>query len=361
MPSVSPFGVILLTFLGCALAMFWLNPVAERIGLVDIPNKRKVHSGHVPLIGGIGMFGALLLACVVFATYTQLLSLYLISCGFIVFIGVLDDKYDLRVSLRVVAQVLIASILVFGAELHLTSFGNLLGMGEVSLGALGPFITIVAVLAAINCFNMVDGIDGLAGAMSLIAFIGIAMLGLQEGNWSVVVLTFVGATIAYLMFNLGWPSKRLPKIFMGDAGSMLIGLTVVWLLVLNTQGSEPLFRPVTSLWLIALPLMDMTAIMFRRMKKGQSPFEPDREHLHHIFLRVGFTPVQSLLIISVVGVALAAVGVLGERYQVPDWVMFVGFIALFVGYCASLRHIWVLSKMFRRWRGVENNSTSNSQ
>ncbi|WP_404401827.1 UDP-N-acetylglucosamine--undecaprenyl-phosphate N-acetylglucosaminephosphotransferase [Idiomarina seosinensis] len=349
MPAI---GVILLTFLGCMLAMVWLGPVAERIGLVDVPTKRKVHAGHVPLIGGIAMFGALLLSCVIFAEYTQLLALYLISCGFIVFIGVLDDRYDLRVSLRVVAQVLIASILVFGADMQLASFGNLVGLGDVNLGPLAPFITIVAVLAAINCFNMVDGIDGLAGTMALVTFLGISYLGLQSGNWSVVVLTFVGATIAYLMFNLRWPFKRVPKVFMGDAGSMLIGLTVVWLLVMNTQGSDPLFRPVTGLWLIALPLMDMTAIMFRRMKKGQSPFEPDREHIHHIFLRVGFTPVQSLGIISLVAVVFAVVGILGEQYQVPEWFMFGLFLTLFFAYCLSLQHIWLLSKWLRRWRGI---------
>lgn len=354
-------GVILLTFVGCAAAMAWLSPVAEKIGLVDIPNKRKVHSGHVPLIGGIAMFGALLLSCFLFAQYNQLLSLYLISCGFIVFIGVLDDKYDLKVSLRVVAQVLIASILVFGAELHLQQFGDLMGLGVIELGVAGPFITVVAVLAAINCFNMVDGIDGLAGSMALITFLGIATLGVQGGNWSVVVLTFVGATIAYLMFNLRWPARRLPKVFMGDAGSMLIGLTVVWLLVINTQGPDSTFRPVTSLWLIALPLMDMTAIMFRRMRKGHSPFEPDREHIHHIFLRVGFTPIQSLLIISFVGVLFATFGVMGELFNWPAWVMFGTFLLLFAGYCASLRHIWVLSKWFRRWRGIEPDVTEKTK
>lgn len=350
MPTIS---VMVLTFLGCALAMTWLAPVAEKFGLVDIPNRRKVHSGHVPLIGGLAMFCAMLLSCMLFASYTQTLSLYLISTGFIVFVGVLDDKYDLRVSLRVIAQVLIATILVFGAELSLSSVGNLVGLGVIELGILGPLVTVAAVLAAINCFNMVDGIDGLAGTMALITFIGILMLGVQSGTWHVVALTFVAATVAYLMFNLGWPSKALPKVFMGDAGSMLIGLTVVWLLVLNTQGSEPSFRPVTSLWLIALPLMDMTAIMFRRMKKGQSPFQPDREHVHHIFLRVGFTPIQSLIIISTASLLFAAFGVLGELLVWPEWFMFCAFIVLFIGYCASLRHIWVLSKLFRRWRGIE--------
>jgi len=350
MPTIS---VMVLTFLGCALAMTWLTPVAEKFGLVDIPNKRKVHSGHVPLIGGLAMFGAMLLSCVLFATYTQTLSLYLISCGFIVFVGVLDDKYDLRVSLRVVAQALIASILVFGAELHIGNLGNLVGLGSVQLGVLGPIVTVVAVLAAINCFNMVDGIDGLAGSMALVTFIGICLLGVASGNWHVVVVTFVAATVAYLMFNLGWPSKSLPKVFMGDAGSMLIGLTVVWLLVINTQGSEPAFRPVTSLWLIALPLMDMTAIMFRRMKKGQSPFQPDREHVHHIFLRVGFTPIQSLFIITIASAVFAIFGIVGEMLSIPEWLMFSSFIGLFICYCASLRHIWVLSKLFRRWRGIE--------
>ncbi|MAK71437.1 MAG: undecaprenyl-phosphate alpha-N-acetylglucosaminyl 1-phosphate transferase, partial [Idiomarinaceae bacterium] len=197
------------------------------------------------------------------------------------------------------------------------------------------------------------GIDGLAGSMALVAFAGIAMLGIQDGSWNVVVATFVGAIAAYLMFNLRWPVRRLQKVFMGDAGSMLIGLTVVWLLVINTQGTEVTFRPVTSLWLIALPLMDMTAIMFRRLKKGQSPFKPDREHIHHIFLRVGFTPIQALVIISSAAVALAAFGIVGEVYNWPEWFMFSSFLVLFVGYLFSLQHIWRLSKFFRKLRGIE--------
>lgn len=345
--------MLVATFVASAAAMALLNPIAEKIGLVDVPNTRKIHAGHVPLTGGVAMFAALLLACVSFATYTQPLSLYLISAGFIVFIGVLDDRYDLKVSYRVVAQVLIASILVFGAEMQLQNFGALFGLGDVELGAAGGIVTIVAVLAAINCFNMVDGIDGLAGSMALVAFAGIAMLGIQDGSWNVVVATFVGAIAAYLMFNLRWPVRRLQKVFMGDAGSMLIGLTVVWLLVINTQGTEVTFRPVTSLWLIALPLMDMTAIMFRRLKKGQSPFKPDREHIHHIFLRVGFTPIQALVIISSAAVALAAFGIVGEVYNWPEWFMFGSFLVLFVGYLFSLQHIWRLSKFFRKLRGIE--------
>jgi UDP-GlcNAc:undecaprenyl-phosphate GlcNAc-1-phosphate transferase len=150
-----------------------------------------------------------------------------------------------------------------------------------------------------------------------------------------------------LVFNLRWPFPSVEKVFMGDAGSMLIGLTVVWLLVLGTQAAEAAFSPVTALYLIAVPLMDMTAIMYRRVKKGFSPFKPDRDHLHHIFERAGYSRKQTLARITIVAVIMAAVGIIGELTNIPEWLMFISYIGIFITYNLVLANIWKIITWFK--------------
>jgi UDP-GlcNAc:undecaprenyl-phosphate GlcNAc-1-phosphate transferase len=337
------------TFLISFCAIKLCKPVALRVGLVDLPNARKLHSGAVPLIGGIAIFISVLMTSSIFIEQSQTLNLFFISSALVLFLGVLDDRYDLSVKLRVCAQVIIASILIFGAELYLTSFGHILPFIEVKLGYLGVLVTIVAVIGSINAFNMVDGIDGLAGFLSVVTFAALSILFyLADNSWFMLPLLFIAAIFAYLAFNLRWPLKSLDKIFMGDAGSMLIGLSVVWLLVIGTQASDPVFAPVTALYLIGIPLMDMTAIMYRRVKKGDSPFKPDREHLHHIFERAGYTRLQTLLGISCASILLASLGIAGEFFSVPEWLMFFGFITIFGAYNWSLAHVWQILTWVRR-------------
>jgi len=128
---------------------------------------------------------------------------------------------------------------------------------------------------------------------------------------------------------------------------MFIGFSVVWLLVNGVQEQDPAFRPVAALWFCAVPLMDMVAIMLRRARKGQSVMMPDREHLHHIFMRAGFSDREALSIITCIAVMLAAIGFLGEVFSAPEWLMFGAFLALFALYYWSLSHIWRLLVVFR--------------
>ncbi|MGI2219944.1 UDP-N-acetylglucosamine--undecaprenyl-phosphate N-acetylglucosaminephosphotransferase [Shewanella oncorhynchi] len=337
------------------IAIKVLNPIAQRVGLVDLPNERKLHEGAIPLIGGVSIYCSVLLVSTIFIPQSQTLNLYLISAALILFLGVLDDKYDLSVRVRIAAQVITASILIFGAGLYITTFGHILHFFEFKLGYAGIFVTTIAVIGAINAFNMVDGIDGLAGMLSLVTFSSLAFLFYWAGNsWFLLPLLFIGAIIGYLLFNLRWPFPSLDKIFMGDAGSMLIGLTVVWLLVLGTQADINLlhqgevFSPVTALYLISIPLMDMTAIMYRRVKKGMSPFKPDRDHLHHIFERAGYNRKQTLIRITFASLLLAAIGVISEILHIPEWVMFVTFLAIFACYNWALSNVWQILTWVRK-------------
>ena len=109
------------------------------------------------------------------------------------------------------------------------------------------------------------------------------------------------AILPYLLLNLGIPFGPKYKVFMGDAGSTLIGFTIIWMLLLSTQGQGHAISPITGLWLIAVPLIDMVAVIFRRLKKGKSPFRPDRLHLHHLLMRAGLTSRQALAVIVFLG------------------------------------------------------------
>lgn len=150
--------------------------------------------------------------------------------------------------------------------------------------------------------------------------------------------------------NLGMLGRER-KIFMGDAGSMMIGFTVVWLLLGASQTqSQTLMRPVTALWLIAVPLMDMAAIMIRRIRRGDSPFKPDREHLHHIFQRLGLGPKQTLVVICMIALGFAGFGIYAETVNISEATMFYLFIACFLIYTTLLSYVWRITSFIRRLR-----------
>lgn len=336
---------ILAAIIVCFASILFLSPVAKRFNLLDLPDARKQHQGSVPLIGGISVYLATLVACVIAFDNNQTINLYLISAALIVTLGIIDDRYDLSVRLRLLMQIFIACILVFGAGLYIHKFGYMFGFA-VDIGMLGTVLTVVAVLGAINAFNMTDGIDGLAGTLALNTFLSVAMLFwlCGESHYLQLPIILSVALLPYLLFNLSLIPGPVKRIFMGDAGSMFIGLTVIWLLTIGSQGETPAFRTVTALWIIAIPLMDMAAIIIRRLRKGQSPFQADRDHLHHIFMRAGFCPRMSLIIIVFFSALYSVIGILGEVFQVPEAIMFYGFIAMFGVYMWGINHAWRLSK-----------------
>jgi UDP-GlcNAc:undecaprenyl-phosphate GlcNAc-1-phosphate transferase len=187
---------------------------------------------------------------------------------------------------------------------------------------------------------MVDCIDGLVGNLIFQYLTAIAILFLISGNIRFLIypLILATATLPYLMFNLVFSKSYSKKIFMGDAGSMFIGLSVIWLLTIGTQGESATFRPVITLWICAIPLMNMLAIVMRRYRKGKSPFKPDREHLHHILQRVGLSARQTLVFISIAAALMSILGVLGEYFQLPESIVLALFVLMFILYNKYARH-----------------------
>ncbi|MCG7538928.1 undecaprenyl-phosphate alpha-N-acetylglucosaminyl 1-phosphate transferase [Pseudoalteromonas sp. CO348] len=336
------------SFVMSLVAIGVVRPVAIRFNLVDKPNERKKHEGNIPLIGGIAVFCSVSVTASLFFPLNNELASYLFASGLMVMLGVMDDRHDLSVRIRVFFQVVVATLMIVSTEGYIENLGNILFFGDINLAWFGVIFTYVAVIGIINAFNMVDGIDGLLGSMAIITLTSISFLLFNSGQTSLLSILLVAALVPYLIFNLGVFGTQYKKIFMGDAGSMFIGFTVVWLLVINTQGEFSSFRPVTALWIVAVPLMDMAAIIIRRIRKGKSPFSPDRDHLHHIFLRAGFTSKQALVIISVIGILFAMVGLVGEVYQVSEGLMFLLFIAIFISYNYAILHVWRILKWYRK-------------
>jgi UDP-GlcNAc:undecaprenyl-phosphate GlcNAc-1-phosphate transferase len=324
-------------------AIYTLRPLAISIGLVDKPNQqRKHHRGEVPLIGGVAMLLGFVIASLINPIDFAALKYLILCLVVIVAVGLLDDYRDLSVSFRFLFQGVIGLIMSLLAGVSVDSVGNLFGSGAGSLAAWSIPLTIFASIGAMNALNMVDGIDGLAGGLSMVTFSAVAWFAYLAGNPYLlqISLLLIAVLIPYLVVNIGLGVSSDKKIFLGDSGSMLLGLAVAWLLASLSQGEQPAFRPVTALWLFAVPLMDTVAIMFRRLLKGNSPFKPDREHLHHLLVQKGYSLSKSLLFIISLATIFALSGVILEMLQIAEWLMFVLFMQAFVIYMATMMLAW---------------------
>ncbi|AEX54121.1 undecaprenyl-phosphate alpha-N-acetylglucosaminyl 1-phosphatetransferase [Rahnella aquatilis CIP 78.65 = ATCC 33071] len=337
-------------FIFSFLFLFVARKVANKIGLVDRPNFRKRHQGLIPLVGGISVFAGVCFAFLITNYTIPHGNLYLACAGLLVLVGALDDRFDISVKTRAMVQVVIAVVMMSFANLTLRSLGHLMGPWEMVLGPFGYLVTLFAVWAAINAFNMVDGIDGLLGGLSCVSFGSLGIIMYDSGHMELAFWCFamIAAIIPYILLNLGVLGPRY-KVFMGDAGSTLIGFTVIWILLQSTQGESHPMNPVTALWLIAIPLMDMVAIMYRRLRKGMSPFSADRQHIHHLIMRAGFTSRQAFVLITVAAAILAGIGVVGEHLSfVPEWIMLALFFVAFLVYGICIKHAWRMARFIKR-------------
>ncbi|CUS47129.1 MAG: UDP-GlcNAc:undecaprenyl-phosphate GlcNAc-1-phosphate transferase WecA [Idiomarinaceae bacterium HL-53] len=325
------------------IALWALHPVATRFGLIDRPAKHKIHEVNTPLIGGIAIFVGAVVAISSTMVLTLEVRLYMLSGAVLVLLGIFDDKYDLSVRSRFVGHVLAASILVFGGHIYFQSLGNLFGLGDATLGMGGIAFTYLAIMASINAFNMIDGIDGLLGSQAAITFAGVAWLTYQAGAYEVhtVAVILLVCLLPFMVANMGL-MKPIKKVFMGDAGSMFIGISVVWLFIMATQNqyylpqsttpAEPAIRAVTALWLVAIPVMDMVYVIWRRIWNGQNPVRSDQRHIHHLFRLVGYTHQKTVATMLVAGTVLAAIGIAGEQLLVPEWIMLLAYLLAFLAY-----------------------------
>lgn len=340
-------------FPATAALILLLRRHALRLGVVDVPGGRKDHHGTIPLVGGLGMFGGLALVALIalaMGSFHVRHVAFFAAISLLMVTGFIDDRSGLSPRRRFVLQAIAALIMVYGADFRLDNFGDLFGFGDVTTGRWAVPVTVFAVIGVINAVNMLDGVDGLAGGVALIVLLVFSAFAAAGGYLQhTLLLPLASAIIGFMVFNLRTPWRSKAAVFMGDAGSMVIGFALAWYAINLTQFRHAM-TPITAVWILAIPLMDTTALMVRRVLKGRSPFAADREHLHHILLRAGYTPGQTVAIVYALSLLLAAIGVAGWWLDLPEYVMFYGFMALFGLYFHSMLHAWKLMKKLRRLR-----------
>ena len=331
-----------------------LVPLARAIGLVDHPGERKVHEAPTPLTGGPAVFITLalfLFACLAADRFAQAL---LAGGGLVFLAGLADDRRHLSPWVRFVVQVVACLFMVYWGGAHLEDFGRLFTSGVLELGPLYVPITIFAALGVINAFNMIDGMDGLSGGIFMVSAAGLALYagfnGVVHLHWMLVAALF--AVLGFMLLNARWPWNPRARVFLGDSGSTLLGFLLAWACIalgndFNEAGQRA-YMPMTAVWLIAVPLLDTATLIWRRWRRGESALAADQHHLHHAFLRAGFSTGQAWFGIIAFAIVLAAAGAAFEASDLPDYLSFWAFIAVAVAYHFTMSRTWRIQRFLGR-------------
>jgi UDP-GlcNAc:undecaprenyl-phosphate GlcNAc-1-phosphate transferase len=325
---------LLIFLIPCFVTLFILPrfaSIASELGLVDKPNRRKVHIVAKPLVGGLGMSLGVAFGCLLFLPLTNMRGYYA-GAILLVVIGFFDDFREVDHRMKFIAQIVSAFLIISFSNVTLHTFGDLLHIRTINFHALKVPMTVIGFLGVINAINMVDGLDGLAGGISLIAFISFGYLAYLDNHRDIMLLSIAlsGALIGFMRFN--WHPARL---FMGDAGSLFLGFTAAFVSVAVTQEPNSTARPVAPLLILTVPIVDTLTVMTKRLMKGKSPFYPDRTHLHHVLLKFGFSKRQTVVIMLCMSAAFSAVALAGTLLDIPEYYLFFLFLAYFFVYFSS--------------------------
>jgi UDP-GlcNAc:undecaprenyl-phosphate/decaprenyl-phosphate GlcNAc-1-phosphate transferase len=311
-PAVASFAL-------CLLAIFALRPLAIALDLVDRPVGRKTHHGEVPIVGGLAMFLGMILGVGLLPLSDGATGAFLGAGTLLVTIGLIDDRFEVSPWMRLLTQAASTVLLMAGTGAVVTTLGAPFG-SAITLSGVGSIaFTIIITIAAVNAFNMLDGMDGLAGATALTA-----MLALAYASWTAdlrdtagVSLVVAGVICAFLMFNLPVRLSRSVRCFMGDAGSTLLGFSVAWVCIRVSQGPSKAVAPVTTLWIVALPLYELLWSTARRIVRGVSPLKADTAHFHHLLLKRGFGVRATFGFFVALSVVLSGIGISLDRSRLP--------------------------------------------
>jgi len=295
--------------------------ISRKKNLMDEPGTRSSHLRKIPNLGGIALFYSIGICASIFAY--ELFDIYkflFASLIVLLYIGVMDDIVVMRAYKKLLAQILVSSLIVLGSDVRIRNLFGVFGVYELNY-FLSVVFSIVTFIILINAFNLIDGIDGLAGSYSVLcsAFFGFSYFRLGEYNYPLVVFSaiIIGAVLAFLYYNFS--NSRSTKIFMGDTGSMILGFLLAFtaicfidIFIDKKIAGVPRYylqsAPVIAVAILIFPIVDTLNVIMIRLSQKRSPFDADKNHIHHTLLQLGLSHRRStfyilLYYIFVVGVA----------------------------------------------------------
>ncbi|EFU84351.1 UDP-phosphate N-acetylglucosaminyl 1-phosphate transferase [Staphylococcus lugdunensis] len=265
--------------------------ISKKLNIVDKPNFRKVHTQPVSVLGGTVILFSFLIGIWISHPMEREIKPLIIGAFIMYVVGLIDDICDLKPLLKLLGQVIAASVIVFyGITIDFISFP----MGPtIHFGFLSIPITIIWIVAITNAINLIDGLDGLASGVSIIALLTIAFIAILQGNIFITMIcsVLIGSLLGFLFFNF-----HPAKIFLGDSGALMIGFIIGFVSLLGFKNITfiSLFFPII---ILAVPFIDTLFAMIRRVKKGQHIMQADKSHLHHKLLALGYSHRQTVLLI----------------------------------------------------------------
>lgn len=333
-----------------------VRKLALSTGFVDEPGGRKHHAEPIPPIGGLVIFCVFMLV----STFIYPDLGYMPACygalALILITGIIDDARGVPALLKFIIHFTAAWLVVVPGGMQIETLGNILGFGELHFGHwAGILFSIACVVYIINAINMMDGLDGLAGGKCFVILLWLmAACGIY--NWWEAfsgIAVLAGSIAGFLIYNMRHPFRDRAAVFLGDAGSMALGLMIAWFCIGLSQGDHPVMAPVSVAWIIALPIIDAFGLLVARLREGKHPFEPDRRHFHHHFLNAGFNVRQSTFLILLWGIALGAFGYLGLMAGIPEAVLGWLWIALWIGHTIMVMKPDPFIALLTKLRGID--------
>ena len=309
---MQPLGPFHLLVLAATASMFLIPPLwrlAPRLGLVDMPDARKVHTDPIPRVGGWGITLGMLLPLLLWLHAEPLLQAFVLGTLILFAFGVWDDFKQIGHWPKFIGQIAAASIVVYYGDLYVTWL-PFLDSHDLSV-AIGKPFTVFALVGAINAINHSDGLDGLAAGECLLSLIALAGLGYLADNVLIVgvALAAAGGIIGFLRYN-----SHPARVFMGDCGSQVLGFTVAFLTIYLTQVADTALSAALPLLLLGVPIADILAVLYQRVAGGTNWFKASRNHIHHRLLDLGFRHYETVIIIYSIQALLVVSAVL-LRYQ----------------------------------------------
>lgn len=304
---------VVLSFITAFAVTYFAIPsiihIAKVKGLCDEPGERRSHTESTPSLGGIGIFAGLIFSVVLWTPFHLFNDLQYILCAFIIifFVGIKDDIIPVSPRKKLFGELIAAGILIFKANVKITSLYGLFGITTLPMWASAP-LSIFTIIVIINAFNLIDGINGLSGSIGVLIAVtlGTWFILIDRFELSVIAYSLAGAVVAFLKYNY-----TPAKIFMGDTGSLLLGLgcSVLTLKFIELHQLIPEHPyafdavPAVAIGILILPLFDTLRVFVMRIIRGRSPLSPDRNHIHHLLIDFGYSHMQATSLLVIVNIA----------------------------------------------------------
>ncbi|MFN3828186.1 MAG: MraY family glycosyltransferase [Micavibrio sp.] len=319
--SLSPLAMILVGAV-CALFAAFLLPqacaLARKANFIDHPGGRKKHEEGTPPVGGLVIFPIFMLMVLFFGQPDS--SLYALFAGIILLlvVGGIDDRFTVPARIKFISQFIAAFIIVLAGDVRVQGFGDIFGFGPLWMGWMAVPFTVIAIVLLINAINLMDGLDGLAGGLGFIVCFWLFIFALMTGDdHALPLIVMMGVLAGFLFHNMRHPLRHKASVFLGDAGSLALGLSLAWFAIdMAGHPDSAVVMPMSVAWLLALPIMDTCGQFARRVSQGRHPFDPDHNHFHHHFVTAGVSVRGSVY--SILGLVFVY-GLLAAIAEARNW------------------------------------------